>query len=73
MRLKTIVPHTYDGRSYQVGDEYDVADPTIAETIVANGMAGAVLETAPSPPPSPPPPTVHVTHAKDHNARKPKS
>jgi hypothetical protein len=70
MRLITTVRHTYDGRTYDVGDTYEVADAVVADTIIGNGMAREATAgvgvapdptpgppgPAPSPSPSPPPP-----------------
>lgn len=70
MKIKTLVPHTYDGKSYLEGDEYEVADETIAETIVANGMGAAVVAApAAAPPPvdnTPPTPSNH--HTRKHKS-----
>ena len=59
MKLMTRRPHTYDGKSYEEGDVYDVADPLIAETIIANGMA-APAPAPEAPPAHPKPPAKHA-------------
>jgi hypothetical protein len=66
MTLVVLVRHTYDGRTYDVGDTYEVADDltldgspvTVAETIIGNGMARRDDRGRPAPPPAPPPPPV---------------
>jgi len=65
MKLITREPLTYDGRSYGVGDVFDVADDAIAESILACGRASRAPEAAPEPEPTPPTP-----HAPPANHRK---
>jgi hypothetical protein len=58
MTLLVLVRHTYDGRTYDVGDTYEVADDlsldgspvTVAESIIGNGMARRAERPAVAPP-----------------------
>jgi hypothetical protein len=60
MKLVTVAPLTYDGKTYHEGDEFEVDDEAMADTIVAGGRAVRAPEAAP--PAAPPKHPNHGTH-----------
>jgi hypothetical protein len=77
MKLRVLVRHTFDNRTYDVGDTYEVADDllldgspvTVAETIIGNGMARRDDRGVTADEPTPPAPPVdhrgeHTKHRK---------